>query len=526
MDAKQTITEGRAILGIEFGSTRTKAVLIDADNKPIAQGSHEWENQLVDGLWTYSIEAIWYGLQDCYANLRANVRELYDVEIEQLAAIGVSAMMHGYMPFNAKGEILVPFRTWRNTNTGKAAAELSELFVYNIPLRWSISHLYQAILNGEKHVGEIDFLTTLAGYIHWQLTGEKVLGVGDASGMIPVDPATKQYDATMVAKFDELVAPRGFGWKLEDILPKILLAGQNAGCLTEEGARRLDVSGHLRAGAPLCPPEGDAGTGMVATNAVLQRTGNVSAGTSSFSMIVLEKPLSKPYEVIDMVTTPDGSLVAMVHCNNCSSELDAWVKIFGEFAELSGHPIAKPALYDMLYYHALTGDPDCGDTVVYNFLSGEPVAGAENGRPMYFRTPDGKFNLANLFRAEVYSTMAALKLGMDILFDKEQVSVDKITGHGGLFKTKGVAQQFLADGLGCAVSVMKTAGEGGAWGMAILAAYSVCGGGKSLPEFLDGEVFGGMESTTLQPEEKGAEGFRKFMENYKRGLAAEYAAAK
>ena len=360
MDAKQTITEGRAILGIEFGSTRIKAVLIDADNKPIAQGSHEWENQLVDGLWTYSIEAIWYGLQDCYANLRANVRELYDVEIEQLAAIGVSAMMHGYMPFNAKGEILVPFRTWRNTNTGQAAAELSELFVYNIPLRWSISHLYQAILNGEKHVGEIDFLTTLAGYIHWQLTGEKVLGVGDASGMIPVDPATKQYDATMVAKFDELVAPRGFGWKLEDILPKVLLAGQNAGCLTEEGARRLDVSGHLRAGAPLCPPEGDAGTGMVATNAVLQRTGNVSAGTSSFSMIVLEKPLSRPYEVIDMVTTPDGSLVAMVHCNNCTSDLNAWVNLFREFQELLGLPVDMGKVFGTLYNNALKGDPDCG----------------------------------------------------------------------------------------------------------------------------------------------------------------------
>ena len=526
LDAKSTIEAGKAILGIELGSTRIKAVLIDQENKPIAQGSHTWENQLVDGLWTYSVEAVWYGLQDCYADLRTNVKSLYDTEIETLAAIGVSAMMHGYMAFNEKEEILVPFRTWRNTNTGQAAAALSELFVYNIPLRWSISHLYQAILDNEEHVPSINYLTTLAGFVHWQITGQKVLGIGDASGMLPIDPITKNYSSEMVDKFDKLIAPKGYDWKLRDILPKVLSAGENAGFLTPEGASRLDVSGHLKAGIPVCPPEGDAGTGMVATNAVKQRTGNVSAGTSSFSMIVLEKELSKPYEMIDMVTTPDGSLVAMVHCNNCSSELDAWVKIFGEFAQLSGHPIAKPALYDMLYYHALTGDPDCGNTVVYNFLSGEPVAGAENGRPMYFRTPDGKFNLANLFRAEIYSTMAALKLGMDILFEKEQVSVEKITGHGGLFKTKGVAQQFLADGLGCAVSVMKTAGEGGAWGMALLAAYTVCGGGKSLSEFLDSEVFVGMESTTLQPEKNGAEGFARFMENYKRGLAAQYAAAK
>ncbi|MDE7144960.1 MAG: ATPase, partial [Duncaniella sp.] len=349
LDAKTTIEQGKAILGIEFGSTRIKAVLVDQENKPIAQGSHEWENQLVDGLWTYSIEAIWYGLQDCYANLRSNVRSLYDIEIESLAAIGISAMMHGYMPFNDKSEILVPFRTWRNTNTGKAAAELSELFVYNIPLRWSISHLYQAILDNEPHVKDITFFTTLAGYIHWQLTGEKVLGVGDASGMLPIDPATKDYSASMVEKFDNLVAPKGYPWKLLDIIPKVLDAGQNAGHLTEEGARRLDVSGHLKAGAPFCPPEGDAGTGMVATNAVLQRTGNVSAGTSSFSMIVLEKELSKPYEMIDMVTTPDGSLVAMVHCNNCTSDLNAWVNIFKEFEELMGIKVDMTELFGKLY---------------------------------------------------------------------------------------------------------------------------------------------------------------------------------
>ncbi len=334
--AKATIESGKAILGIEFGSTRIKAVLIDENNNPIAQGSHEWENQLVNNLWTYSLEAIWFGVQDCYRDLRENVKEKYGVEITSLAAIGISAMMHGYMPFDKDGNMLAPFRTWRNTNTGEAASILSELFQYNIPLRWSISHLYQAILNGEEHVKDVAFITTLAGYIHWQLTGEKVIGIGDGSGMIPVNPETKNYDATMVEKFDNLIADKGFSWKLEDVLPKVLLAGENAGTLTEEGAKRLDISGNLQAGAPLCPPEGDAGTGMVATNAVKQRTGNVSAGTSSFSMIVLEKELSKPYEMIDMVTTPDGSLVAMVHCNNCTSDLNAWVGLFREYTELLG----------------------------------------------------------------------------------------------------------------------------------------------------------------------------------------------
>ena len=525
-NAKERIESGKAVLGIEFGSTRIKAVLVDETHQPIASGAHDWENQLVDGIWTYSLDMIWDGLRDCYRKMTEDVQNKYGVAVTKLGAIGFSGMMHGYMPFDEKGELLVPFRTWRNTITGEAAAALTKEFSFNIPQRWSIAHLYQAILNGEEHVDKIAYFTTLAGYIHWKLTGEKVLGVGEASGMFPIDAKTRDYNRKMLAQFDALPAVGKYTWKLEEILPKVLVAGENAGTLTEEGAKLLDPSGRLEAGIPLCPPEGDAGTGMVATNSVAVRTGNVSAGTSVFAMVVLEEDLKAVHEELDMVTTPSGDTVAMVHCNNCSSELDAWVKIFGEFAELSGHPVAKPALYDMLYYHALTGDPDCGDTVVYNFLSGEPVAGAENGRPMYFRTPDGKFNLANLFRAEIYSTMAALKLGMDILFDKEQVSVDKITGHGGLFKTKGVAQQFLADGLGCAVSVMKTAGEGGAWGMALLAAFSVCGGGKSLPEFLDSEVFGGMESTTLQPEEKGAEGFRKFMENYKRGLVAEYAAAK
>ncbi|MDE6395459.1 MAG: ATPase, partial [Duncaniella sp.] len=377
-------------------------------NKPIAQGVHDWENQLVDGLWTYSTEAIWYGLQDCYAHLRDNVRRDYDIEIESLAAIGISAMMHGYMPFGADEEILVPFRTWRNTNTPKAAEKLSELFVYNIPIRWSISHLYQAILNNEPHVKDITYLTTLAGYIHWQLTGEKVLGVGDASGMLPIDPATKNYNVGMVSKFDELIAPEGFPWTLEAILPRVLVAGEEAGRLTEKGARMLDVSGHLKPGIPFCPPEGDAGTGMVATNAVLQRTGNVSAGTSSFSMIVLEKDLSRPYDMIDMVTTPDGSLVAMVHCNNCTSDLNAWVGLFKEYQQLLGVPVDMNEVFGKLYNNALTGDADCGGLLSYNYFSGEPVTGLSEGRPLFVRKATDKFTLANFMRANLYASVAVL----------------------------------------------------------------------------------------------------------------------
>lgn len=524
MTTKEKIQSGRTYLGIEFGSTRIKAVLIDDTFAPIASGSHDWQNRYENGVWTYSLDDITTGLQHCYASLAEDVKSKYGVVPTGYGAMGISGMMHGYMAFDKDDKLLVPFRTWRNTMTEQAASELSELLGFNIPQRWSIAHLYQAVLNGEEHVKDIAHINTLAGYIHYLLTGKREVGVGEASGIFPVEGIG--YNAEYIAKTEGFLAEHGFTAKLTDVLPAVLSAGAGEAVLTAEGAKFLDPSGNLRPGVPVCPPEGDAGTGMAATNSVLPRTGNVSAGTSIFAMLVLDKPLRGYYPEIDVVTTPDGAPVAMVHCNNCCSELDAWVNVFGEFAELSGRPASKPELYEMLYKNALSGDPDCGDTVVYNFLSGEPVAGAENGRPMYFRTPDGKFNLANLFRAEIYSTMAALKLGMDILFDKEQVSVDKITGHGGLFKTKGVAQQFLADGLGCAVSVMKTAGEGGAWGMALLAAYSVCGGGKSLPEFLDSEAFGGMESTTLQPEEKGAEGFRRFMENYKRGLAAEYAAAK
>ena len=372
MTAKETILQGKAVLGIEFGSTRIKAILIDEKSNPIAQGSHEWENQLVDGLWTYSIDAIWQGLQECYTDLRRDVKEQYDCEVENLAAIGFSAMMHGYMAFNKTGQILVPFRTWRNTNTAEAAAKLSELFVFNIPLRWSISHLYQCILDNDAHVKDIDFITTLAGYIHWQVTGEKVLGIGDASGMLPIDSNCLDYDTKMVEKFNRLVSSYNYPWKLENILPKVLVAGDNAGYLTPEGAALIDISGHLKAGIPVCPPEGDAGTGMVATNAVKKRTGNVSAGTSSFSMIVLEKELSKPYEMIDMVTTPNGNAVAMVHCNNCTSDLNAWINLFNEYNKLFGIEMDMNKLYGTLYRHALEGDADSGGLISYNYISGEP----------------------------------------------------------------------------------------------------------------------------------------------------------
>ena len=537
MNAKQTIEAGKAILGIEFGSTRIKAVLIDEENNPIAQGSHEWENQLVDGLWTYSTEASWYGLEDCYADLRKNVRAQYDCEIEILASIGISAMMHGYMAFGPNGvaskgapvgeeeKILVPFRTWRNTNTGAAAAKLSELFNYNIPLRWSISHLYQCILDNEEHVKDITYLTTLAGYIHWRLTGKKCLGIGDASGMIPVDPETKNYNAEMVKKFNDLVADKGYPWKLEDILPECIVAGHPAGFLTEHGAKRLDISGHLKPGCPLCPPEGDAGTGMVATNAVKQRTGNVSAGTSSFSMIVLEKDLSKPSEMIDMVTTPDGSLVAMVHCNNCTSDINAWVKLFKEYQELLGVPVDMNEVYGKLYNNALKGDADCGGVLAYNYISGEPVTGLQEGRPLVVRSPNDKFNLANFIRSNLYATVAVLKLGNDILFKEEKVKVDRITGHGGLFKTKGVGQRVLAAALNSPISVMETAGEGGAWGIALLAGYVVNNKENlNLADYLEKVVFGGNTGEEIAPTPEEVEGFNKYIEVYKAGLAIEQAA--
>ena len=525
MNARQTIDAGKAILGIEFGSTRIKAVLIDEEHNPIAQGSHEWENQFEGGYWTYSLEAIWTGLQKCYSDLREDVHKHYNTEIVSLAAIGISAMMHGYMAFGSDGQLLVPFRTWRNTNTGAAAKELSALFNFNMPLRWSLSHLYQCILDGEPHVKDVVFFTTLAGYIHWKLTGHKVLGVGDASGMMPIDARTKDFDEKRIADFDKLVAPKGYPWKLRDILPKVLLAGEQAGVLTEDGARLLDISGHLKPGVPFCPPEGDAGTGMVATNAVKPRTGNVSAGTSSFSMIVMEKDLSKPHEVIDIVTTPDGAPVAMVHCNNCTSDLNAWVNLFKEYQQLLGIPVDMNEVFGKLYNNALTGDADCGGLVAYNYFSGEPVTGLSEGRPLFVRNALDKFSLANFMRAHLYASVGVLKIGNDILFKEEKVKVDRITGHGGLFKTPVVGQRVLAAALGTPISVMETAGEGGAWGIALLAAFCVNNAGKlSLPDYLEKKVFGGSTGTEIAPTPEDIAGFDAWIQNYTACLPIEEAA--
>ena len=524
MNPRTVIESGKAVLGIEFGSTRIKAVLVDEKHNPIAQGSHEWENQFEDGYWTYSLDAIWTGLQACYSDLREDVRVHYNTEITSLAGIGVSAMMHGYMAFDAADRLLVPFRTWRNTNTGAAAKVLSEKFNFNMPLRWSLSHLYQCVLDEEPHVKDVCFFTTLAGYIHWRLTGHKVLGVGDASGMMPIDAATKDFDARRIAIFDELVADKGYPWKLKDLLPKVLLAGQAAGVLTEDGARHLDISGHLKPGVPFCPPEGDAGTGMVATNAVKVRTGNVSAGTSSFSMIVLEKDLKQPHEMIDIVTTPDGAPVAMVHCNNCTSDLNAWVNLFKEYQQLLGVPVDMNEVFGKLYNNALKGDPDCGGLVAYNYFSGEPVTGLAEGRPLFVRNALDKFNLANFMRAHLYASVGVLKIGNDVLFKEEQVKVDRITGHGGLFKTPGVGQRVLAAALSSPISVMETAGEGGAWGIALLASFVVNGAGKTLPEFLEQEVFGGNTGTEIAPTPEDIAGFDAWIQNYTACLPVEQAA--
>lgn len=514
----------RTVLGIEFGSTRIKAVLIDENHVPVASGSHDWENQLDNGIWTYSLDAIWAGLQDCYANLKKDVRDKFGITLTRVGAIGFSAMMHGYMAFNSKDELLAPFRTWRNTITGPAAAELTKLFNYNIPQRWSIAHLYQAILNGEAHVREVAFLTTLAGYIHWQLTGKKVLGVGDASGMFPIDPETKTFITEMIEKFDALVAPRGFGWKLADILPRPLCAGEDAGTLTEAGAKLLDPSGDLEAGIPLCPPEGDAGTGMTATNSVAQRTGNISAGTSVFAMIVLERALKNVHEEIDLVTTPSGSLVAMVHCNNCTSDLNAWAGVFREFADAIGAKIDGNTLYGSILNGALTADADCGGIMTYGYFSGEHVTGFEEGRPLMVRMPDAKFTLGNFARAIVFSALGAIKIGMNIL-NAEGVVVDRMTGHGGLYKTKDVGQKLTAAAFNAPVSVMETAGEGGAWGIALLAEYMIRRAeGETLEHYLDEKVFTGMKRVVLDPDPRDVAGFDKFMERYVAALPAERAA--
>lgn len=519
------IAAGKAILGIEFGSTRIKAVLIDDEHKPIASGDYVWENRLEGGFWTYHDDEIWTGLQESYANLKKDVADKYGIKLTKVAALGFSGMMHGYLAFDQEGKLLVPFRTWRNSTTGPAAEQLSQLFSYNIPERWSISHLYQAILNGEDHVKDVAYFTTLAGYIHWRMTGQKVLGVGDASGMFPIDPKTKQYDAVMVEKFDRQIADRHFSWHLAEILPEIRIAGESAGYLTEEGAKLLDPSGDLEAGIPLAPPEGDAGTGMVATNSVKQRTGNVSAGTSVFAMIVLEKELSKYYPQIDMVTTPDGSLVAMVHANNCTSDLNAWVGLCGQVLDAFGVKVAGDELYGTLYCKSLEADPDCGGLLSYGFLSGEYIMNCTEGRPMFVRTPESHFNLANFMRSHLYASFGALKVGMDLLLQQEKVEIDAIYGHGGIFKTKGVAQNYLAAALNTPVSVMETAGEGGPWGMALLTAYLVHKAeGESLADYLEHHVFAGAVGTSVDPDPNDVEGFAAYANRFKNAIAVEQTA--
>ncbi len=525
MGAKEMIASGKSVLGIEFGSTRIKAVLVDENNKPIASGAHDWENRLENGIWTYSLDDIWNGLQDCYKKLAEDVQAQYGEKLTKIGAIGFSAMMHGYMAFNEKDELMVPFRTWRNTITEEASNKLTALFNYHIPQRWTIAHLYQAVLNGEEHVADLKFVITLAGYIHWRLTGEKIVGVGEASGMFPIDIATGQFNEKMIQQFDETVADKNYAWKLKDVLPKVYTAGEQAGTLTEEGAKLLDPTGTLQAGVPFCPPEGDAGTGMAATNSVAQRTGNVSAGTSVFGMIVMEKELTKVYDEIDLVTTPDGSLVAMVHCNNCTSDLNAWVNLFKEYSEVMGMKVDMNELYGNLYRKALEGDDDCGGLLAYNYFSGEHVTGFNEGRPLFVRTPDAKFNLANFMRTHLFTSLGALKTGLDILLKEEGVRVDEILGHGGLFKTKGVGQSILAAAIDAPVSVMETAGEGGAWGIALLASYMINkGADESLAAFLESKVFAGQKGEKLEPVEKDVKGFNEFMKRYSAGLAIERAA--
>ena len=519
--AKDCIRAGEAVLGIEFGSTRIKAVLIDETHSPIASGDHAWENRLEGGYWTYSLEDIWGGLRSAYASLAADVKEKYGEDLRRVKAMGISAMMHGYLAFDQAGKLLVPFRTWRNSTTGAASKELTELFSFHIPERWSISHLRQAMLNKEPHVPQIDFVTTLAGYVHWQLTGEKVLGVGDASGMFPIADGTCQYDPDMLKKWEALVAGEGLAKPLTEIFPKVLPAGCAAGCLTAEGAKLLDPSGLLEAGIPLCPPEGDAGTGMAATNSVKKRTGNVSAGTSIFAMVVMEKALSQEYDEIDLVTTPDGAPVAMVHANNCSSDIDAWARLFEEFAEAAGCPVDKNTLYGTLYRKALEGAADCAGLMSYGYVSGENITGLTEGRPLFVREPDTKMTLGSFMRTHIYSALGALGIGLEIL-TKEQVAIDALYGHGGMFKVPGVAQKFLAGAVNAPVSVMKTAGEGGPWGMALLAAYMARKDeGEMLGSYLESKVFAGSEASVIAPDEETKAGFAAFLARYKKGIAVE-----
>ena len=518
---KQYIESGKAILGIEFGSTRIKAVLIDDAGAVLAVGGYDWENSLKNGIWTYSLDEIYAGLKGSYASLKADVKEKYGITLKSLKAIGISGMMHGYLPFNENGELLADFRTWRNTITGEAAGILTKEFNFNIPQRWSIAHLYQAILNGEEHVKDIKYFTTLAGFVHTLLTGEKVLGIGEASGMFPM--AGNNYDDDMLTKFDALLAGK-YPWKIREILPKVLVAGESAGVLTAEGAKLLDEEGDLESGIPMCPPEGDAGTGMVATNSVRIRTGNVSAGTSVFAMIVLEKALKELHEEIDMVTTPDAAPVAMVHCNNCTSDINAWVNLFKEVADLSGADIKMGDLFTALFKKSAEADADCGNLLSYNYFSGEHITGFETGKPLFVKSPDSNFSLANFMRVQLFTCFGALKTGLKIL-DKENVNVDKILGHGGFFKTPVIGQSVLAAVMNTPVSVMETAGEGGAWGIAVLAAFAVNkADGEAFPDYLDNKIFASQKMTTLEPDKAIVDSFNSFMESYTKGLAIERAA--
>lgn len=521
-ELRNTIESGKATLGIELGSTRIKAVLIDQNGSVLETGGFDWENSFINGIWTYSLEDVWRGIQSCYRNLCDRLKEQYDVKITRLSAIGISAMMHGYLPFDKDGNQLSEFRTWRNNITGRAADELTELFQYNIPQRWSIAHLYQAILNKEEHVKDISYLTTLAGYVHWKLTGEKVVGIGEASGMLPIDLDKKDFNKDMIEKFNSLVANSEYVWNLNDILPKVLVAGEDAGMLTAEGALLLDPLGDLQSGVKFCPAEGDAGTGMVATNSIAKKTGNVSAGTSAFAMVVLEKELSNVHKELDMVTTPTGDLVAMAHSNNCTSDINAWMEIFNQCLEAFGINVTESELYKILFEKALEGDDDCGDLLSYCFYSGEHGVGLSEGCPMFLHPANSKFNLANFMRTHLYTCFGAMKLGMDILTKNENVKIDKILGHGGIFKTKGVAQNILSAALEVPVVVMETAGDGGAWGIALLALYlDKKGKYKTLENFLNNEIFATTESLIVEPEENIIQGYGRFLENYKNGLEVE-----
>lgn len=521
---RDAIVAGSTSLGIELGSTRIKACLIGDDPaQTLATGSHEWENAFVDRMWTYSLDEVWAGVAAAYADLVADVERRYGVRPETYGAMGVSAMMHGYLAFDADDELLVPFRTWRNTTTGPAAEELSELFGVNIPLRWSVAHVRQAELDAEPHVPDVRFVTTLAGYVHWRLTGRKVIGVGDASGMFPIDPATNDYDAELLSRYDGIATSRALQLPLAELLPEVLVAGAPAGELTAEGAALLDPSGALRPGVPLCPPEGDAGTGMVATGAVAPRTGNVSAGTSIFAMVVLERPLRNAHPELDVVTTPAGDPVAMVHCNNGASELSAWVGLFGRFAEVAGVPVSPDAAFEALFREALDGEADAGGLLAYNHLAGEPVAHVDEGRPLVVRTPDSRFTLANFMRAQIYGVFGSLSLGMRVLAD-EDVSIDTMFAHGGLFRTAGVAQRFLAAALGAPVAVTRTASEGGPWGIAVLASYLSAAPRQSLGDYLRDRVFATADVDTAEPTADDVAGFAAYLDRYEAGLAVERAA--